>query len=123
LAVGHIFIDRSSTAEALKTLNDAKAKIRNDTSVVFFPEGTRSKTSKLLPFKKGAYKLTFDLKLPIFPITINGTDKVLPTGTLNIFPGKIEVIVYEPISIMGYSNENIHELMKRTATIIESARK
>ena len=123
MAVGHIFIDRSSTAAALKTLNDAKAKIRNGTSVIFFPEGTRSKTSKLLPFKKGAFKMAFDLNLPILPITINGTDKVFPTGTLNLFPGKIEVIVHEPISIKGYSNDNILELMSRTASIIESARK
>lgn len=121
-AVGHIFIDRSSTAEALKTLNDAKAKIRNGTSVIFFPEGTRSKTAKLLPFKKGAFKMAFDLNLPILPITINGTDKVWPTGTASLFPGKIEVIIHKPIPINGFSNEKIQYLINQTTSAIETAR-
>jgi 1-acyl-sn-glycerol-3-phosphate acyltransferase len=121
-AVGHIFIDRSSTAEAIKSINSAKEKIKNGTSVIFFPEGTRSKTSKLLPFKKGAFKLAFDLSLPILPVTINGTDKVLPTGSLNLFPGKIDIIVHAPKDITSYDESNLKKLMDETKEVIESAR-
>lgn len=122
-AVGHIFIDRSSSAEAVKSINEAKKKIRNGTSVIFFPEGTRSKTRQLLPFKKGAFRLAFDLGLPILPVTINGTDKVLPTGTMNLFPGKIDIIIHSPIDIHKYGEGRIGELMKETERVIGTLRK
>lgn len=122
-AVGHIFIDRSSSAEAVKSINEAKKKIRNGTSVIFFPEGTRSKTRQLLPFKKGAFRLAFDLGLPILPVTINGTDKVLPTGTMNLFPGKIDIIIHSPIDIQKYGETRIGELMKETERVIGTLRK
>jgi 1-acyl-sn-glycerol-3-phosphate acyltransferase len=121
-AVGHIFIDRSSSKEAIKTINDARRKIVNGTSVIFFPEGTRSKTKELLPFKKGAFRLAFDLNLPILPITINGTDKVFPTGTFNLFPGKIDIIVHEPIDINKYQEGDIQQLMNDTRDKIAASR-
>lgn len=122
-AVGHIFIDRSSSAEAIKTINDAKQKIKGGTSVFFFPEGTRSKNGQMLPFKKGAFRLAFDLNLPILPITINGSDKVLPTNTANLFPGKIEIIIHPAIDIHDYGEEGMKALMDDARAIIASARK
>jgi 1-acyl-sn-glycerol-3-phosphate acyltransferase len=121
-AVGHIFIDRSSSKEAIKSINEAREKIKNGTSVIFFAEGTRSKTSQLLPFKKGAFKLAFDLNLPLLPVTINGTDKVWPTGTFNLFPGKVDIIIHAPIDINTYDEKNILELMQRTKEVIAAAR-
>ena len=122
-AVGHIFIDRSSTAEALESINSAKEKIKDGTSVIFFPEGTRSKTSELLPFKKGAFRFAYDLELPILPVTINGTDMVFPTDTWNLFPGKIEVIIHPPIDIRKFDKDNIQPLITATQEVIASARK
>ncbi|MCG8311028.1 MAG: 1-acyl-sn-glycerol-3-phosphate acyltransferase [Cytophagales bacterium] len=121
-AVGHIFIDRSSSAEAIKSINAAKEKIKNGTSVIFFPEGTRSKTSQLLPFKKGAFRFAFDLDLPILPVTINGTEKVFPTGTWNLFPGKVNVIIHAPIDIHKYGESNMQPLIADAKEIITSAR-
>jgi 1-acyl-sn-glycerol-3-phosphate acyltransferase len=122
-AVGHIFVDRSSTAEALKSINSAKQKIKNGTSVIFFPEGTRSKTSKVLPFKKGAFRFAFDLNLPILPVTINGTDEIFPADTWNLFPGKVEMFIHPPIDIQDYKDENILQLISDTKDIIASARR
>ena len=121
-AVGHIFIDRSSSAEAIKTINSAKEKIRDGTSVIFFPEGTRSRTSNLLPFKKGAFRFAFDLDLPILPVTINGTDKVFPTGTFNLFPGKVDIVIHPSINIEEY-RDNMPGLIDKTKAAISSARK
>ncbi len=123
LAVGHIFIDRSSSKEAIKSINEAREKIKNGTSVIFFPEGTRSKTSQLLPFKKGAFKFAFDLDLSILPVTINGTDKVWPTGTFNLFPGKIDIIIHPAIELKNYSEKSILKLMDDAKQIIASDRK
>lgn len=122
-ALGHIFIDRSSTTEALKSINAAKEKIKNGTSVLFFPEGTRSKTRELLPFKKGAFRLALDLGLPILPVTINGTDKVFPADTWNIFPGKVDIIIHSPIDISAYHEGDIQQLIMDTREAISSARK
>ena len=121
-AVGHIFIDRSSTAEAIKSINAAKESIKDGTSVIFFPEGTRSKTQQLLPFKKGAFRLAFDLDLPLLPVTINGTEMVWPTGTFNLFPGKVSVTIHPPIDIHKYGEENIQQLMSDAKKVIASAR-
>jgi 1-acyl-sn-glycerol-3-phosphate acyltransferase len=122
-AVGHIFIDRSSTIAAIETIEKAKDKIKGGTSVVFFPEGTRSRTLDLLPFKKGAFRFAFDLNLPILPVTINGTRKIMPPGTFDIRPGKAEIIIHPPEDIKPYTLENITKLIGLTKSIIESARK
>lgn len=116
--VGHIFLDRSNSRVALESINEAKRKLINGTSVVIFPEGTRSISGFPGNFKKGAFKLAIDLGLPILPITIIGTNKILPTGTLDIRPGKVKMIIHPPIGIQNYSEDRIRELMDIARKII-----
>ncbi|MEW6526686.1 MAG: lysophospholipid acyltransferase family protein [Spirochaetota bacterium] len=118
--VGHIFIDRSNTERALASLNEAKKKIVNGTSVIFFPEGTRSKDGKVGEFKKGAFKMAFDLGLPILPVTIVGTSKILPAHTINLFPGIVHLYIHKPININQYTEDKIEELMDTTKSIMTS---
>jgi 1-acyl-sn-glycerol-3-phosphate acyltransferase len=116
--VGHIFLDRSNSRVALESINEAKRKLINGTSVVIFPEGTRSISGFPGNFKKGAFKLALDLRLPILPITIIGTNKILPTGTLDLRPGKVKMIIHPPIGIQNHSEEHIRELMDTARKII-----
>jgi len=116
--VGHIFIDRSNHESALKMLSMAKEKIVNGTSIIFFPEGTRSSDGIIRNFKKGAFKMALDLDLPILPVTIIGTKEILPNKTLNLFPGKVLMKIHEPISVKDYSDENINELIKKAREIM-----
>jgi 1-acyl-sn-glycerol-3-phosphate acyltransferase len=119
--VGHIFLDRSNRRSALKSLEEAKQKLSNGSSVVIFPEGTRGNGKTLLPFKRGAFKLALDLGLPILPVTINGTNRILHgKSKINILPGKACLHIHKPIDIEGYNEENIKELMVRVKTSIES---
>lgn len=118
--VGHIFLDRSNSRVALETLNEAKRKLVNGTSVAIFPEGTRSIDGQLGIFKKGAFKLAIDLELPILPITIVGTMDVLPTGTVDLKPGKVSMIIHEPIEIHDHTEESIKDLIIKTRSIIAS---
>lgn len=120
--VGHIFIDRSSKLAALETLDHAARKLVNGTSVVIFPEGTRSTTGEMGAFKRGAFKLALDLGLPILPLSISGTREILPAGTLNLLPGKAVLTIHEPIDIKEYNNLSINELIQRTYNTIKDAR-
>jgi len=118
--VGHIFIDRSNSRVAMESLNEAKKKLTGGTSVVIFPEGTRSKTGEMGHFKRGAFKLALDLNLPILPITLNGTGNIWPTGGMDIFPGKSKLVIHKPIDIRKYDEGMIHELMDHAAEVIRS---
>ena len=89
--------------------------------MIFFPEGTRSKTGQVLPFKKGAFRFAYELDLPILPVTIKGTNKVFPTETWNLFPGKVEVIIHRPINIHEYKEENMQMLMAKAKEVVSSA--
>jgi 1-acyl-sn-glycerol-3-phosphate acyltransferase len=119
--VGHIFLDRSNRRVAVESLNEAKQKLASGASVVVFPEGTRSISGKMGTFKRGAFKLALDLELSILPLTLVGTRKIMPTNTLNIMPGKVKMIIHEPIDIRKYSEETLPELMQHAKEIIESA--
>ena len=118
--VGHIFIDRSNHEKALASLAAAKEKIVNGTSVIFFPEGTRSRDGRLGAFKKGAFKMAVDLRLPILPITIVGTRDILPTDSVDLFPGRARMIIHKPIDTAGYTDDNLDELVDRARSVIES---
>jgi 1-acyl-sn-glycerol-3-phosphate acyltransferase len=118
--LGHIFVDRSNPESAIASINAAKERIKNGTSIMFFPEGTWSKDGNLLEFKKGAFKFAIDLGLPVLPVTIVGTNKILPGFTFALFPGRAKLIIHDPISIEGWNDSNLGELMKRTRDVIQS---
>ena len=119
--VGHIFLDRSNRIAAVESLNEAKRRLVSGTSVVMFPEGTRSVTGKIGTFKRGAFKLALDLGLPILPLTLVDTIKIMPTNTLNIMPGRVKMIIHEPIDIKKYTEETLPELIQYAKEIIGSA--
>jgi 1-acyl-sn-glycerol-3-phosphate acyltransferase len=119
--IGHIFIDRRDRKKALEAINAAKSSIVNGTSVIFFPEGTRSMDGKPGTFKRGAFKMALDLGLPVLPVTIIGTGDILPPKTINILPGRVRMFIHKPIDISGYSNDNLDGLVKRTRDIIVDA--
>ncbi len=119
--VGHIFIDRSNSKAAMDSLHAARQKLVNGTSVVIFPEGTRSRTGQLIPFKRGGFKLALELRLPILPVTVVNTRNVLPPDSLNLMPGRVKMIIHPPIDLSGYDEHNMPELMQKVRKIIENS--
>lgn len=113
-----IYVDRSDNQKAIESLNSAKERIVNGTSVMFFPEGTRSKDGSMGNFKKGAFKMAVDLGLPILPVTIKGTRKILPSGSFDLFPGRAEMIIHKAIDVQNYSDKNLGDLINLTRSII-----
>ena len=118
--LGHIYVDRSNREAALASINAAKQRIVDGTSVLFFPEGTRSRENRLRPFKKGAFRMALDLQLPILPITIQGTSDILPSDTTNLYPGRATMIIHPPIAIDAYDSTNLDDLMARTRQVIDA---
>ncbi len=84
-----------------------------------FPEGTRSKTGEIGPFKSGAFHLALDAKVNIIPIHIDGTYKIWPTHNNTITPGKINVHIGKPIDTGKYSKKTVKEFMADTRAAVE----
>ena len=98
-----IIVNRADHAQAMASLAIAKDRIRNGISVVFFPEGTRSK-GPMLPFKKGGFVFAIETGTPVVPIGISGTARILPRdGWLVRGGGDVSVVVQPPIPTAGLS--------------------
>lgn len=118
--LGHIYIDRSNTQAAVDSINKAKMKIKGGTSVLFFPEGSRSRDGKLRRFKKGAFKMALDLDIPVLPVTLSHTRDVLPSDTIDLYPGTARMVIHPPVGIEGFNDENLPELIDKVRKDIES---
>jgi 1-acyl-sn-glycerol-3-phosphate acyltransferase len=116
----HIFIDRSDHRAAMASLEEAKERIVDGTSVIFFPEGTRSRDGRLMRFKKGAFRMALDLQLPILPLTVSGTRDVLPAGTTDLMPGSARLVIHPPIETDGCDADDLARLLTETRHAIAS---
>ena len=94
---GFIFVDASSARNAQKSLIEAESTLKKGESLIIFPEGGRTPDGHIRPFKRGAYQIAVDLQLPLIPITLNGPYKVLPIGSLNIRPHRLEMTIHPPV--------------------------
>lgn len=114
--IGQFPINRKSGMKAMETLREVAELIRNrsDSSVVVLPEGTRTMTGKLGNFKKGGFLLALETGLDILPMIQTGGFKIKRKKEWKIRPGKMELVFESPISIRGYSRENIANLMEET---------
>jgi 1-acyl-sn-glycerol-3-phosphate acyltransferase len=95
---GMIEVDRGNRQAAVASLTKAKAQLEAGTHIWIAPEGTRSGSGELLPFKKGGFVLALDMKAPILPITIKGTRDVLQAhGMLSRRGVEVHVTIHPPI--------------------------
>ncbi len=116
----NIFIDRSDRHKAVESISEGMKRLPAGASVMFFAEGTRSSDGEIQAFKKGGFATALESGLPILPVTVNGSRKVLPKGSLAFNPGVIEVVIGKPISTKQYSHDNLEDLMGKTREIIVS---
>jgi 1-acyl-sn-glycerol-3-phosphate acyltransferase len=102
--LGMIPVDRDNPLEAIDLLNEAA---HEGSSLIIFPEGTRSRDGQLLPFKKGPFIAAIHLKLPIVPVVCVGTSAVMPKGGyLAIVSGDVDIFIEPPITTdtLGYDD-------------------
>jgi len=94
---GYIGIDRENAAEAMRNIEEASGKIRAGTSVLVFPEGTRSDSGALLPFKRGAFVLVSKSAVPVVPVAIQGTRDIMKRGRYSIHPSRVRISFGAPL--------------------------
>lgn len=117
---GHIFVDDSNIHAIKETISKAESTLQGGMSLVIFPEGSRSWDGKMIPFKRGAFMLASEFKLPVVPITIDGSFRRMPRYTYNITPGTITLTIHKPI-YPGERGFNTKVLMTQCREAINSS--
>jgi len=112
-AAGHIAIDRSVKARAFDAYDDAARTIRRGFSAVVFPEGTRSRTGELLPFKNAPFALAIAAQVPVVPIYVHHTFEILPKGRYLLRPRPIRLLVGQPLPTVGMTADDRETLRQR----------
>ncbi len=108
----YIGIARDDARSALKSMHEAADRIRNGASVVIFPEGTRSEDGKIQPFMPGAFHLALRSGCDIVPITIDGSHRIMPKGSLRIKKGTFSMKIGKPIPTKDFSKKEMGRLME-----------
>jgi 1-acyl-sn-glycerol-3-phosphate acyltransferase len=119
--LGHIFLDRSNHDSAIRQLQLLKENLQPGTSILFFPEGTRSRNGQLQAFKMGAFHMAQDLDVPILPVSLSGTDKILTPDSMNLHPGIARLIIHPAIGLDEVRSSSAEALRNRSREIIAGA--
>ncbi|HVJ48732.1 lysophospholipid acyltransferase family protein [Desulfitobacterium sp.] len=114
-----VFMDRSNIRQSLKVINQAANYLRDGYTMVIFPEGTRSKGEALGEFKPGSMKLALKAGVPIVPITIRGSYKIMEQNGFIIKPAHVEIMIHDPLPTTGLSKEQASGLPEKVREIIE----
>lgn len=116
---GFIPVTRDGSLEGAKaTSAAAKRELERGSCLVVFPEGTRSRDGALLPFKKGPFFLAMESGAPVVPVSIAGTTRLLPKGSLNLKSGAVTVTFHTPLHPADYADKE--DLMEAVRNAIES---
>ncbi|HEK85319.1 MAG: lysophospholipid acyltransferase family protein [Candidatus Saccharicenans sp.] len=119
--VGFIPVDRKRASGGQRSIEEAARLMRErGYSFLIFPEGTRSRTGELQPFKRGGFFLALSAGAPIVPVTIKGTYELMPRGHPFPRPGKIKVIFHQPIEVVGKTADDIPALINQVYSAIKS---
>lgn len=115
---GHIPIDRANAFRARRSMKAAADKIRSGTSVVVFPEGTRSPDATVRLFKRGSFNLALEAGAPVVPVSLSGVKAVVPRGLLSLRPGRVRVGLSAPVPVAGRPAEAVDNLAEEVRRIV-----
>lgn len=114
-----VFIDRSHPKRSIETMKVAGERIRNGVSVAIFPEGSRSHSTELGDFKRGAFLLAIEAQVPVVPVTIVNGPELFNEKTRTARPGMMRIEVGEPIDIQGWTRADIPRLMEAVREVMQ----
>ncbi len=119
-AIKCVFMNRENMRKSAIAINQGIKYLKNGTSIVVFPEGTRSRDGVPLEFKQGALKLATKSGVPIVPVTIKGSVDIMASGSLWIKPAKVEVIFSSIVSPKDYPEKETKRITDDVRNIIVS---
>jgi 1-acyl-sn-glycerol-3-phosphate acyltransferase len=117
---GQIPINRGSTAESIDSLRRAARLLGGGVSAFLFPEGTRTRDGSLQSLKKGGFRLAMESGLPLVPVTIVGTRRAMPRGSMVLRAGPVEMHIDPPIPTAGRTEGDLPALMQQVREAMES---
>lgn len=117
---GFIPIDRRNKESAMRSLDAGAQSIRAGNSFLIFPEGTRSKTEALLPFKKGGFLMAMNAEAPIVPVAVQGGRDAMRRGSRIIRPATVSIRVGKPIETVGLQPADRDALIAKVRAAIEA---
>jgi 1-acyl-sn-glycerol-3-phosphate acyltransferase len=117
---GFIPVDRRNKEAAMRSIEAGAASIRSGNSFLIFPEGTRSRTADLLPFKKGGFIMAIKAQAPIVPVAVQGGRAAMRKGSRIVRPVTVSVRIGEPIDTAGLALGERDALIAQTRTRIEA---
>jgi 1-acyl-sn-glycerol-3-phosphate acyltransferase len=118
---GYIGITREDPRKAIRSINDAAERIRSGSSVLIFPEGTRSADGRLQAFKNGGFHLALKSGCDIVPLAIVGSRHIVPKGSLKVNKGSFSIHIGKSIPLAGYTKKNLEELKTRVREAMAAA--
>jgi 1-acyl-sn-glycerol-3-phosphate acyltransferase len=111
-------VDRGNRDAGIAAVREALKVIERGLNMTIYVEGKRSFDGRLLPFKKGPFYLAYESKVPVVPITISGTQEVMPKARFAIRPGTVTVQFHDPIEPAEFGDRDC--LMARVRAVINS---
>jgi 1-acyl-sn-glycerol-3-phosphate acyltransferase len=115
-----VFMDRSNIRKSAEAIVEGVNIIKKGYSLVIFPEGTRSRGNTIGEFKAGSFKLATKSKVPIVPVTIKDSYKLMEANGSKIKPAEVEIYIHPPIETAGLSKEELETLPDKVKKIIQS---
>lgn len=115
-SAGHIMVDKSGPKAIHKTYEQGRQVLKHGVSLVVFPEGARTFTGHMAKFRRGAFQLADELRLPVVPVTIDGSFDVLPRqkgiNFVNWHP--LRLIIHAPIAPEGQGPEEVQRILEQS---------
>jgi 1-acyl-sn-glycerol-3-phosphate acyltransferase len=116
---GFVPVERADREKAIASIGQGAASLRAGHSFLIFPEGTRSRTGELLPFKKGGFIMAIEAQAPIVPVAIQGGRDSMKKGSAFVRPVRISVRIGRPIPTTGMTVEDRDALIAQVRTDVE----
>ena len=116
---GYVAVDRRDRRQSFDSLEQGAASLRAGNSFLIFPEGTRSRSGDLLPFKKGGFIMAIQAQAPIVPVAISGGRDAMRKGSAIVRPVKVSVRVGRPIPTAGMTLEDRDRLIAQARHDVE----
>ena len=118
---GFVPIDREHPSRAMHAVEEAAARLRAGHSFLVYPEGTRTRDGRLLPFKRGAFLMALRAQAPIVPVSVSGAFPIMRKGQMSLHPGTVRITFHDAVETGGHSESDRDTIIEKVRAAVASA--